>query len=361
MLDVALALRGHLCEAAYALPEYGLQMPLSWHSVRQYFIDNLAITDTDRQKLIDQSAFNDLCRQCGVLPGSEPALLRYLHRSGTIYYNEQYLSQIIIADQEWAIKAIYTALDRSGDLYERLRNQSYGKCQVRDLFSSLGDNYTPAQRWLLLNFMESCGLCFPVKERGFERTNEQTYYIFPEFLPTEIPEAVASFSQQTGHHTFQQTLPFLPYAHVQQLIARWGLKTPIWNIGRTGLYVKTTEGGFVFTADLANNILTLLIEASMPTESVQSLLRTFAYESGQWIETTLPDTPQPVVPEPLSTSQQDLLAYTPEVVQKIWNTVFSYSHVDERYRNELEIHLVMLKREGRIVPWHDRKIEAGER
>ena len=39
---------------------------------------------------------------------------------------------------------------------------------------------------------------------------------------------------------------------------------------------------------------------------------------------------------------------------------FSYSHKDETLRNELETHLAMLKREGTIEAWHDRKIMAGD-
>jgi hypothetical protein len=38
---------------------------------------------------------------------------------------------------------------------------------------------------------------------------------------------------------------------------------------------------------------------------------------------------------------------------------FSYAHEDERMRDELEIHLSMLKRQGVIETWHDRRIEAG--
>ena len=38
---------------------------------------------------------------------------------------------------------------------------------------------------------------------------------------------------------------------------------------------------------------------------------------------------------------------------------FSYSHRDEDYRNELEIHLSMLKRSKVIGTWHDRRITAG--
>lgn len=39
---------------------------------------------------------------------------------------------------------------------------------------------------------------------------------------------------------------------------------------------------------------------------------------------------------------------------------FSYSHKDESLRNELETHLAMLKREGNIESWHDRRILVGD-
>lgn len=37
----------------------------------------------------------------------------------------------------------------------------------------------------------------------------------------------------------------------------------------------------------------------------------------------------------------------------------SYSHKDKRYRSQLDTHLALLKREGIIEVWHDRKITAG--
>ncbi len=39
---------------------------------------------------------------------------------------------------------------------------------------------------------------------------------------------------------------------------------------------------------------------------------------------------------------------------------YSYSHKDEGLRNELETHLAMLKRDGVISEWHDRRITAGQ-
>ena len=38
---------------------------------------------------------------------------------------------------------------------------------------------------------------------------------------------------------------------------------------------------------------------------------------------------------------------------------FSYAHEDEALRDELEKHLAILKRQGVITGWHDRKIGAG--
>ncbi len=39
---------------------------------------------------------------------------------------------------------------------------------------------------------------------------------------------------------------------------------------------------------------------------------------------------------------------------------FSYSHKDEQLRNELEAHLALLKHEGLVDSWHDRRIIAGD-
>ena len=38
---------------------------------------------------------------------------------------------------------------------------------------------------------------------------------------------------------------------------------------------------------------------------------------------------------------------------------YSYSHKDELYREKLETHLSILRRNGYINEWHDRRISAG--
>ncbi len=43
-----------------------------------------------------------------------------------------------------------------------------------------------------------------------------------------------------------------------------------------------------------------------------------------------------------------------------FSVFLSYSHRDEALRERLETHLALLRREGRIAIWHDRKIRGGE-
>jgi hypothetical protein len=47
-------------------------------------------------------------------------------------------------------------------------------------------------------------------------------------------------------------------------------------------------------------------------------------------------------------------------ISKKLNLFISYSHEDELLKNELEKHLIMLKRSGKIQVWNDRKLIPGQ-
>jgi len=51
---------------------------------------------------------------------------------------------------------------------------------------------------------------------------------------------------------------------------------------------------------------------------------------------------------------------TTELGQKPIHLFYSYAHEDESFRQALEKHLVLLKRQGSIHGWHDRNISAGQ-
>lgn len=52
---------------------------------------------------------------------------------------------------------------------------------------------------------------------------------------------------------------------------------------------------------------------------------------------------------------------TIEMGNQLSTLFFSYSHTDEDLRDRLETHLAMLKRQGVIEAWHDRRIVAGDK
>ena len=49
----------------------------------------------------------------------------------------------------------------------------------------------------------------------------------------------------------------------------------------------------------------------------------------------------------------------PKPEPKLIHIFYSYAHEDEEFREQLEKHLTLLKRQGLIHGWHDREITAG--
>ena len=359
--DGIAALRGYIVDLAKRLPEYGMEMPLSWHEARQYFIDNLIQPKEKRERLMTRTDFDELCRRKNVRPASVPALLRYLHHTGALFADEKFLGDKIIADQEWAIEAIYKALDRNGELYDILRNLSHGRTKARHLFSRFGDEYTELERWLFLSLMESCGLCFPLKDDFYEASDPDTIYVFPEFLPVDKPSVVAEYLTDTKNKSriFRQQVPFLPYHHIQTLIARCGPKTDFRNVWRTGFMAFTLEGRFVLEADLAAHTLTLTVAASLSAEWVQDLKRSFSMDGIEWEEMTPTNVAEPPPTPPIhERAPTNRLESLPDVTQKKQKElVISYASQDERY---LKLLSNMVAGDEEVFLWYDRKLSSRE-
>ena len=115
------------------LPDYGMVMPRSWLKVRQFFIDNL---ETENNiKIIEHKDFEKLCDDNGVMEQAKPLLLEYLHHNGFLYRHVN-LGEKIIADQRWALNAIYKPYDRHADHYQEFLDL-HGKIRVWKLFQVL--------------------------------------------------------------------------------------------------------------------------------------------------------------------------------------------------------------------------------
>ena len=258
------ALQCALHQNAIDLHEYEMPMPKSWLAVQQYFLDNL--NQDEPERVLSYAEFEHRCREVyGVLEISIPSLLTLLHHNGVVYYNKQYLEDTIIADQRWALDAIYKPLHHESDFYEYMREDWFGKVRVKHIFEAFGSNYKTEEKWLFLNLMRSCALCFPLKEHeNQEKEDENTRYIFPEFLSAEVPDAVQATLalHKANLHYYHRQYDYLNYYRIQTFIASLGQKTQLKYIWRNGILIETADGIFVVEADYENNALLISIEKS---------------------------------------------------------------------------------------------------
>jgi hypothetical protein len=101
-----------------------------------------------------------------------------------------------------------------------------------------------------------------------------------------------------------------------------------------------------------------LAKGFQATAASEAELRVFVHGSERYLVVNRALTSPPAaVDEELNATGSSL----PERSNKTEIRVFfSYSHVDEDLRDQLEKHLSALKRKGIITSWHDRRIHAGQ-
>ncbi len=249
----------YLKKNARHLPDYNMKMPPSWLRLRQFFIDNLKKADS--KKMMLKQDFEELCKKMQVMERSRPLLFRYLYHSGFIYYHEN-LGDRIIADQRWALKAIYKPYDRKSPSYDEFLDFE-GKIRVSKLFQVFGDDYSDNEKWLFLEFMQSCGLCFRLNDKSWRETDsESDLYVFPEFLRKKRPVEVQRYWDDNERETLvlRYKLPWLNYYLIQSFITALGRKTETKNFWRYGIHISTPEGWFKVELDYDEKALMLYIE-----------------------------------------------------------------------------------------------------
>jgi small GTP-binding protein len=244
-------LRSKVHEKALEVTEYGMPMPRKWVEARDHFLSNLEKRE-DSQKTMSMAEFSKLCmEQFGIREEVVPTLLHFLHNCGVLYYNEQYLNDTIITDQRWALDAIYRPLERGKPFYSDMRGMYKGRVRADVVYRAFGDTYTKPQKQLFLKLMESCGLCYHLNMEVTRKNEHEMWYVFPEFLPEEMPPAAKAVWDVGGkeHRTFRQDMPYLNYFRIQNFIARFGRKTETEFVWRNGIVVPQGEVLFLVEAD----------------------------------------------------------------------------------------------------------------
>jgi internalin A len=338
-------------------------------------------------------------------------LLAYLVFVGNVLYfrENEALSQYIFPNppalSDWLFR---TVLD------EKFKQEGKGKISAKALLQKLNDEELVK---IFLELMKSFELIFeqPHCEKGDDP--KQTYYIVPQFLP-EYDHSFKQVLLELLPFSFALQFPdFVHEAKIFQFIAHFGRyaqdSTAYWKYGL--LYAHPLANGeriqtLVYYHAEERRLMVHIRDAKGRSAVAKDLFRYFVWgekdifpigkkeeESENLDRKPEKDQPEsqrrPLRHKVQLCTQGDYYIDIAETIKNIeaknyfgicvasqkrikldlmsinllsssdkrkLRIFFSYSHKDELYRNELEVHMAMLKRSGRIETWHDRKIMAGD-
>jgi hypothetical protein len=146
-----------------------------------------------QNRLLKREEFYSLCAEAGGVSNSQ-VLLDFLHHNGVLFYRKVLFQGHIVLDQNWALEAIYAIFDRK-KISPLLRG--YGRFNREDLEVLIWSTYTPEEQKVFLGMMESCGICFKVRDLS----HDEWEYIAPELLPTwsDAQKSLLTGRIPTGH------------------------------------------------------------------------------------------------------------------------------------------------------------------
>lgn len=226
-------LREDLQDLAKELPIYGMLFPSSWLKVRQWLAGVLKANDTavEPLRVIDRTNFRTkVVKDFSIADDDQmiEALLIFLHAAGDVYVNKEHLKDQIIIDLSWALEGIYRPLQRGRFL--DAAKAANGRLFVDTIYP----NTFGSERDLFLEFMQSCGMCFPA-DREIDHQATSEYYIFPAFLREQPDLRVQRiWKLLPAAPTWSATLPYRDLPAIHALICDLGRKTTqgqLWHSG----------------------------------------------------------------------------------------------------------------------------------
>jgi len=138
-----------------------------------------------RARTLTQSAFRRLCDKNGEIDDPDE-MLKFLHRSGALFWQPDVFEGLIILDQSWALDAIYALFHRAKVLPTLFGK---GRFTLEGLAALVWRDRPEAYQLAFLGMMESCGICFRCRQINPGVFPKEWEYVAPELLPgRESPE-----------------------------------------------------------------------------------------------------------------------------------------------------------------------------
>ena len=357
--------------------------PTNWFAIK----DELSLS---RNSYLTMAEYRGICEKYGEGDREAQAMLAsHLHALGVAlnFQNDPRLKDVHVLNPHWVTTAIYAILNAPV-----LASQN-GEITLDQIGEILDRSvYPETTHMFLCHLMKKFELCFELGE-------DDSRYLIPDLLHVQEPGEASRFAVSECLN-FEYEYPILPEGLLPRFIVRTHVLSTKRLRWRTGVILDFEGNSALIKADIQAK--TVAIRVTGPSEGRRNLLsivrsdferihRSFTFE----VREMVPIANHP----PLRIGYRELLvleqkgfAQYPLVsgedivelnVKELLSGVeisgarrtnrasttrspgrlrlfYSYSHKDERWRDELETHLKLLEREGLIEPWHDRQIAGGQ-
>ncbi len=348
------------------LEEYPFE-PLTDASGRTYAIFSVPITKgnkvctvaliryPEQNNTASQQVTNDLIREL------DPSILLIVGIADGIPNNELMIGDVIVSSH------IYNLVDSSP------QPSTTSDFDVKDSIHSLASNVFArlplyAHRFEGWNTTESIGLPRPT-------LSQEHVKVLPDMDSAWQQRILASLEWQTGNTENQSRAPLFKTGTIAanntpirdpHALIQWLQNTPdILAVETEVISIHQACKQYPLMAIRGiSNIVGLQSDNSLTSYACQSVgAFTHAFIKAGIIETQSSNTPTPPTnskPPNLSTPQRTCTSTTEasnSTKPALLNLFIYYSEKDERFKEELETHLFMLRRDGTIRPWYSQQTE----
>jgi internalin A len=366
-----------------ALPSLRDPFPASWVAIKNRL-------SSMPESWLRPDQYSQCCTELGeVDPTGQERLAEALHRLGIAlnFRDDRRLRETHVLNPRWVTEGVYRILN-----HQRLADQQ-GELCVDDLAAILDPAVYPRDRHgFLIGLMRKFGLCFRLHD-------DEDRFLVPELLGKEQPREADAF-QPEACLNFEYHYPtVLPEGLLPRFIVRTYAQSAGERRWRTGVILRFAGNRGLVVADPVGRRVRVAIAGHSETRrELLAVIRTefdrihADYRSAAQEIVPVPGHPEVLVPyaklvalgragipsfvevagmEVLTLNVRDLLQgvdVAPALradgrltsTERAPSAFVSYSHKDERLKDELVAHLTLLQRQGLLEVWHDRRITPGE-
>ena len=325
--------------------------------------------------------FKEFCKKHGEAEDKAHELLAgYLHQLGIAlnYKDDPRLSDKHVLNPHWLTNGIYKILN------SKLLDEKKGEITADDLPKILDKkNYPANMHCFLLDLLKRFELCFNFPDG-------QDHFLIPELLDKQEPKEVKNFIAEECLN-FQYHYTILPNGLLPRFIVRTYTLSEGQKRWRSGVILQLDGCKALVKADVAEKKVFISIQGpSEKRRRLLTLIRSDFERIHADIKNLLPNEMVPIPGAPKTTILYNKLLELEKTnsstcqeyvdgnivtvnVRELLNGVdigkaktegvkvfISYSHKDEFYKNQLETHLKILKRQNIVNTWDDRKIYPGD-